>query len=439
MKNIIDFFSKLSFNGINNAKANRTAILNSIFGDDKLHYEKIIAISDLHKSGQVYLLSLVNIKQALGVKWYKHYNDILKSLVKNVRDKIDENDVFYARSDDEFIIIFTEKNELVSQHICIEILQNISKIYIGKHDNENIIINVATGRLNGKLLFKRILTTDLKEEKRFSISNFNLSQKINDQIPLATKKKPYELVYKPIWDRKKELISTYMVNARRTDDININNSTTTPIGYDVLSNPFSLSSRMEMDIFMMQETIVVMNDFFKNKFRAIFSIPVHHITLFNLTRLNKFIYQCQAIPKHLRKYISFTLIGFPEGFPEARMNFIITNLLKFSRNVVINCDKIPQNISYFKNNQISGLALTIPSKIDNPNLYWDKINQLSTHCQKEKISLYLDGINDFNDLSFKKETDLDFISGNIIGSYTDVPANISHKNWDDILTSKVKN
>jgi len=124
MKNIINFFSKFSFNGTHKAKANPTAIL----GSDKTHYEKIIAISDLHKTGQVYLLSLVNIKQALGSKWYKHYNDILKSLAKNVRDRIGENDVFYARSDDEFIIIFTEKNELVSQHICIEILQNISKI-----------------------------------------------------------------------------------------------------------------------------------------------------------------------------------------------------------------------------------------------------------------------------------------------------------------------
>lgn len=249
---------------------------------------------------------------------------------------------------------------------------------------------------------------------------------------MKKKERPYELIYKPIWDKKNNIVSTFMISLRSNKKKG-SNSDTSPIGYRSLPNPFCLASMIELDKYMRDEIIEMMQDFFKNNFRAMFAIPLHYKTLFNLTRLHNFLFHCQSIPIPLRKYITFSLIGFPEGFPEARMNLITTSLQKFCRNVTIVSEKIPSDIGYYKGCGVSGICLFIPEKIKSTKGYSSELNKLAKKCAKENIKLSLDGVDKFEELEPIKETELDYISGNIIGRYEDAPLHITHMGWNDIV------
>jgi hypothetical protein len=189
---------------------------------------------------------------------------------------------------------------------------------------------------------------------------------------------------------------------------------------------------IDFDRFMMKETIEVMKDFFKNKFTAVFAIPVHYKTVFNITRLHSFLFLCKSIPEPLRKYISFTLVGYPEGFPESSMHEIIANLNSFTKNVLIYCDKVPSDISYYKASGTKGICLTVPSKIPSPEDYWSNVRQISAQCKKENLSLFINGIDEYSDLIPTNISNLNFIAGNLIGSYTDVPSHMAQMNWKEL-------
>jgi len=115
------------------------------------------------------------------------------------------------------------------------------------------------------------------------------------------------------------------------------------------------------------------------------------------------------------------------------MHQITTSLLKFCRDVTIVCDKIPQDINYFKGLSISGVCLNVSEKERKSVDYISKVKEFARECARENINLSLDGIDDFEELKTMKETDLNFIAGNTIGGFSDAPHHIKQMKWNDIV------
>ena len=408
----------------------------SPFYGDIHSFEKVIAVSDLYASGQVHLISIQNIKDQLGLRWYGQRSEILKKLTEKIKHYTDSEDIFFSRSDTEHMIVFATLPEEEAQQLCGNILKELSAKFIGRTYDHDIIIRTAVGRKNGKLLFNDVpysskmeIPTAIPEVKKAPIHQL---EAFVSQIK-PKKKRPYELIYKPTWDKKNNIVSTFMVSVRSTKKKKGESNTTSPIGYHSLPNPYCLASMIELDRYMLDEIVEMMQDFFKNNFRAMFSIPLHYKTLFNLTRLHNFLFHCQSIPDPLRKYITFSLVGFPEGFPEARMHLIITSLQKFCHDVTIVCDSIPTDISYFQGCGIKGICLQVSEKTKNKDNYQERIQWLSEKCAKENIDLSIDGVDRFDELKTIKETELSHISGNIVGKYSDAPTHMAHMKWDDLV------
>ncbi|MCB2090255.1 MAG: hypothetical protein KDF58_02325 [Alphaproteobacteria bacterium] len=434
MKGILDFFSG-KFTNVFSAVTRKKHYTPTF---DIQNFEKLIAVSELFQSGQVYLISLQFIHDELGSRWINHRDEIVSLLSTRIKNNIGEDDIFCSRSEIDHLVVFTDHSKPDAKQICGDILKQITIKYLGKSYDHNIILRLAIGRRNGKLLFKDVAYSS-KTENELIEEQQRIASEVTPKLeafasPIkAKKKRPYELIYKPIWDKKNNVVSTFMVSIRKTGKQDINDQVTGPIGHNALKNPFCLASMIELDQFMLDEIIEMMQDFFKNNFRAMFSIPLNYKTLFNLTRLHNFLIRCQSIPIPLRKYITFSLAGFPEGFPEARMHEIITSLLTFCRDVTIVCDKIPTDVGYFKACGIKGICLNITERERTSNAYLGKIQKLAIECTRENINLSLDGIDNFEELMVMKETELNFISGNTIGRYDDAPHHIKPLNWDDLV------
>ena len=433
MKILKDFFNQKVQHFFSPAKTSKAYA----GGPDFYNFEKLIALSELYSSGQVYLLSLQYLKDELGSKWDGLRETILDTLTKKMKKITSEQDVFVSRSEAEHLIVFSDRSYIEAQQKCGDILRELSITYLGTSYDHNVALRIAIGRRNGKLLFKDVAYSS---KTAAEINIYNQSDIIDPPelesftSPIKAKKaRPYELIYKPIWDKKNNIVSTFMVSIRKNNDGKLDQSGTGPIGYNALENPFCLASMIELDQFMLGEIVAMMQDFFQNNFRAMFSIPLHYNTLFNLTRLHNFLFQCQSIPAPLRKYINFSLSGFPEGFPEARMHEITTSLLKFCRDVTIICDTIPQDVSYYKGLSINGICLNIKEKEKKNSQYISNIKKFARDCARENINLSLDGIDDIEELKTMRETDLNFISGNSIGRYSDTPKHMKYMEWHDIV------
>jgi hypothetical protein len=116
------------------------------------------------------------------------------------------------------LIVFATGNPEESQQTCGNILKDISKKFIGKTYDHNIIIRTGVGRQNGKLLFKDIpYSSNLKTPKSLPELDSHSAKLEAFSSPIKPKnKRPFELIYKPTWDKKNNIVSTFMVSIRST-------------------------------------------------------------------------------------------------------------------------------------------------------------------------------------------------------------------------------
>tara|TARA_R110002072_G_scaffold163399_1_gene316030 strand:+ start:3666 stop:4967 length:1302 start_codon:yes stop_codon:yes gene_type:complete len=402
------------------------------YSDAERKLERIISNSDLVDSGRVHLLGLEALKLKLGDKWPGLRSRILENLTKIVNSHIAENDVFFSRSDDEHIVVFSRLSEAGSRLICSNILRELTEIYLGSADTDCLTVKTAVGRSKGEMLFEEKSMDSIYKDISVEEAEEEIRQASQGETKLQSaspvQELPYEVVYRPIWDVRNQAISTYMVNTQSIDRYkNISR------GYEVLADPSCIEAMIGMDYMVMIDTITTMDDLFQNNFRAIFSLPICYETLFNTDMLQGFLSRCKVIPAALHKYISFTLINFPDGAPETKLRFIISSLMAYSRGVVVACDHIPQNVSYYHECGVKGLSLTYPDKPVNPTAYWKQLALFVGKCRKLHIYTALENIKTEEDLILSKEIGVNFLSGEMIGPYVDIPGHMARVTWQDLV------
>ena len=212
MKSLLDFFNKATGGVLSNVTRRKRARDGFGFHD----FEKVVSISDLHSTGQVHLIGLDYIMHELGLRWFSSREDIIDNLERKIRQKTNDEDVFFSKSETEYLLVFSNKYEAEAQQLCGDILKELSITYLGTSYDHNIIIRTAIGKRGGKLLFKDVAYSSKSEEENIEecepkiISSPKLEAFVSPIKP--HKKRPFELIYKPIWDKRNNIVSTFMVS-----------------------------------------------------------------------------------------------------------------------------------------------------------------------------------------------------------------------------------
>lgn len=395
--------------------------------------ERLILQSDFISMGRVHLLGLTELKHRLGKKWPVLRGCILTSLDKIISTRINKTDVYFSRSDEEHIIVFSKLSDNKARLICAKILQDLTAIYLGSEDTCDIIVKSAIGKAQGNLLFKSMSLDEIINEVSFTEvpstkHKYNYQKEYDRKWLFSEKETPYEVVFKPIWDVRNEIISTYMVNSRSID---LNEKIY--LGYDVLTNPKCIEDMTKLDHAVMNESIIIIDKLFSDNIKAIFSIPVSYESVFNSDMLKDFLSHCQFIPPVLHKYISFTLLDFPYGVPEVKLRFIVSSLTNYSRAVVMTCGEIPQNISFYVSCGVKGICLAMPKKRYTPKEYWDQLAVFVHNCKQLNIASSLENVDQVEDFILAREIGVNFLSGDVVGPYSDTPKHMLHVSWKELI------
>ncbi len=397
--------------------------------------ERIILQSKLINSGRVHLLGLDKIREGLGDRWPDLRERILDNLNRIIESRIGGNDVYFSRSDEEHFIVFANTSDNEARLVCAKILQELMEIYLGSTDTRDIIVKTAVGRIDDKMIFESASLENIFEQ--ISFVNVEDTPQENNRptgpnnspgSQNAEMEAPYEVIYRPVWDVRNEAISTYMVNSRSLAPFK-----RARLGYDVLIDPCCVEAMIGLDNMILMETINTMDDLFRNNFRAIFSIPVCYETLFNSERLRGFLSRCQVIPPELHKYIAFCLVNFPPGVPETKLGLIVSSLKSYSRAVAMACDNIPQDLNYYKECGIRGFHFVLPGRSPDPAKYWRQMAAAVAKCKQSHMYTSLTEINHQEDLILARETGVNFLSGSIIGEYTDIPGHMARVSWKELI------
>lgn len=90
-------------------------------------------------------------------------------------------------------------------------------------------------------------------------------------------------------------------------------------------------------------------------------------------------------------------------------------------------------VSYYKECGIKEICLAMPEKTTNPPDYWKLLSIFMQKCRHQHIYTSLENLNQVEDFMLARDIGVEFLSGDVIGPYTDIPAHMLHVSWKDLI------
>lgn len=382
--------------------------------------EKILSSNRPINTGQIKLIGLNNLKKKLGDKWPSMIDTVHEHLISITKSHISDQDVFFSKSDDEFIIVFALVSENAAKLIAAKILQELTQKFLGSVDTKEIIVKTAVQQVSGELLFHAEDLDFMLEQAKHQIEGNKGKTESNNHVGTKEIEETFTDVYCPVWDANNEVISTYMVKTGSDivrDErgiIRVNK-----IGYDVLVDKYSKRSRIALDKVLLSTSISDVEELVRNNFKAIYNIPVSYETVFNPDLLMAYIKRCKMIPPLFSKYFTFSLINFPEGIPESKLNIIVSSINNYCRAIVLNVSRTEIDPMKYANIGIGIIGVDLMEQKQIERNKWEAVGNLVKNCHKNKLKVSLENVDTLEKVMLAKEIGVDFISGGAIGRYRD--------------------
>lgn len=396
--------------------------------------EDILNNSALVKSGQVKLLGLEKLKEKMGDKWLSLIDNIHNHLVSIIEKHIGTRDVYFNKSDEEFIIVFATTDDKVAKLISAKILQELTERFAGSSDTEDIIVKTAIETFDGKVIFK---DNDLKS----LLKQFKKDETKRNRYKRngSKSKKPgfdFQFVYGPLWDVRKEAITTYMVNVvsgfgKTTKGVRLPKKT----GHKVLGTKNSRKDINKLDLFILNNSLSTLRDLQQKKIKSVLNIPVSYDSVFKSDLMVEYVTQCKEITKELSKYIIFTLTGAPKGIPNSKLEFIAFTLEKYCSAVMLQSSETDLNLKRYKTCGIKIIGIDILEYSKNTETAWRKIEPLIEKCHHNRFKVAIMNVNTIEDLILANTNKADYISGRAVGELEHSPGHMKRISWNELIAA----
>ena len=238
----------------------------------------------------------------------------------------------------------------------------------------------------------------------------------------------FDLLYRPYWSVKHETITTYSVHASARDA-----QDNVRYDYNVLKDKTALECLIGLDWLLLADSIETMEGLYFNNFRTVYAIPVHYETLFSPERVKGYLLRCKKIPEELRKYVIFTLTGLPDGVPVTKLQMIVSSLKPYCNSVQLDCVSLPRDCSKYVMPGLRYLKYRLPNKVPADKSYWVKMAEFAISCKKNKLVSVITNVNSVEQLMITREIGVNFLSGDIIGNYCEIPEHMQKIKWQELV------
>ncbi|MCP5381055.1 MAG: hypothetical protein H6912_01675 [Kordiimonadaceae bacterium] len=399
--------------------------------------EKILYESTLIETGQIKLLGLESIKSRLGDNWLALLQNIHDSLISITESYISSKDVFFNRSDEEFVIVFASTSDRTAELICAKILKSLTEKFLGSSETKDIVVKTALKKVNGEVFFRSENLGSMLEAVANENSPKNQSMSDDELASEQSEKKiKYNFGFRPIWDVRHEAITTFTVKPYLGS---INKSISLPerlrIGYDVLGKFYTKEEKLDLDYTILNHSIDTLKNLDVANFRPILNIPVSYETVFNMDLLMKYTSYCSRITPDIGKYIVFYLVGFPEGIPTVKLNFIVSSLKRYGRAVMLNSTSCELHLEKYKYSDVKVIGVKLSNLTTRREIAWEKLPAFIEKCHQYSIKLAVLDVDTLEDMLLAKTNGVDYFAGLAIGDYKIRCGPMQRLPWKQILNS----
>ncbi|WP_321391916.1 hypothetical protein [Emcibacter sp.] len=398
--------------------------------------ESFLEKDDLALSGRAQLISLISMKERIGEGWNSVKGRLATAFESSLESSCSPNDNLFKRSDEEYIAIFStqtaeDKSPEDLSDLCRNLMAEVARKFLGELEPDPDVARAIYGLKDGEYIFDReVREGSAKKGAEKKKTEGKPQGKDAGVSELFVSDERFDLVYRPNWSVRHETVTTYSVHAIARDV-----KGNCRYDYNVLKDKTALECLIGLDWLLLADAIETMEGLYFNNFRTVYSIPVHYETLFSTERVKGFLTRCRKIPEELRKYVIFTLAGVPDGIPVTKLQMIVSSLKPYCNSVQLECNSLPRDCSKYVMPGLKYLKYRLPDAASPDKNFWIKVAEFSISCKKHKLLSVLSNVNSIEQLMITREIGVNFLSGDIIGNYCEIPEHMQKIKWQELVNN----
>ncbi|MDG3443123.1 hypothetical protein [Nitrospirillum amazonense] len=457
-------------------------------------------------AGTVQLLGLESLKEKLGSRWPSVRDRVHQLTERLLNQSLGPGDVVFPYGPDTYLVVFAQMDERAAGLLCARVLQDLQRLLLGDADTATIVVRTAVRQVTGDLVLKPHRLADLlagtaraeavakgREEAAASgraapgwtelhgapgrdVGGGTLIQGAAGVagapgwMPLPSQGGrtgfsqgevtaawaahgqlgPLEIVYRPVWDANHQALCLYITRGRR-----MRRGGQAVYGYDSVSKTSvggtlsaeTLNAILDLDEEAMRQAIATYLELYDNRFRFFLSLPVHYETLAGLQRRRSYVALASRIPSHLIPFLTYHLVGLPEGTPTGRLADFVTALRPFGRNLMVGVALGRQDMATLAAAGVKGVGIILPgagdrTAIDHPGAERPSPERVATdlglvaaEARRHRLKLYVEGVDSVETEGLVDRVGADFIAGDLIGGWTEAPEHIVRMSRVDLLAN----
>ncbi|MDZ5650322.1 hypothetical protein [Nitrospirillum sp. BR 11828] len=249
---------------------------------------------------------------------------------------------------------------------------------------------------------------------------------------------PLEFAYRPVWDVRGQALSLYVASPRRQRI----GGRQYVYGYETLTDAAGgvvsagtangLQEILDLDRETLRQAVDAYLELYDNRFRYYLALPVHFETLAGTIRRRAYLDLAGHIPAHLLPFITYQLMGVPDGVPLGRLTELVSALRPLGRGVTVSADLAPQAYATFASGGVKGVAVSLGAAVPRGRLIPD-LHLAAAEARRRGLHLMVDGIDTPEMERMAEEAGCAFMMGDLIGPWVDVPGHASRLSRADVL------
>ncbi|MDE1147801.1 MAG: hypothetical protein PW843_14460 [Azospirillaceae bacterium] len=375
-------------------------------------------------AGSLHMVGLESLQTRLGARWPKVAERVHALAERLLPQMLSPNDAWFRYGEEGYIVVFAQLGRTEAGLICAKLVEQLQRLLLGDADTASVRVQSAVQEIGGEVLFESTSLRDMLASAAALAAHGASGQdavganaeNANPWGNFAQHEAPVEVVYRPIWDVRKEVLSIYLARAMRPRRGRL------PVwGYDCVANSSDVQQILGLDLNVLRQAMEVYAELYRNQFRCFLAVPVHFETLAGHARRREYLAALQAIPKELVAFLAFQVVGLPHGIPAGRAAEIVTFLKQFSRVVIAVVDS-GGDLAVLAAAGVYIATMMLPPGAG-PKRWGPDLSRFAHDAVKLRLRAGVEGVDTPLMASYADGAGFHYMTGDFIGTWAEVPEN----------------
>ncbi len=392
---------------------------------------RIFARRDPTQAGSIHLMGLESLRDRLGGRW-EPVADRVHLLTSRLLDQyLAPQDTWFRHGAEAYVVVFAKLGPEQARLICAKVVEELQVLLLGDADTASITVRTAVHEIGSDVM---LVPASLKEmlddaaaslAKTDMIGNAAFDRNVGDRPGMVEKPGPLEVRYRPVWDVQRQVVSVFIARTCRT------RPGRSPLwAYDCLEDPEDPQQILAMDLHLIRDAVTTALELYENRFRFFLSVPVHFESLAVLGRRREMVATLQAIPAHMRAFMTYHLYGVPPGVPTGRLAEMVGTLRPYGRTTMVVVDPFSNDLP-----TLVAAGARVASVLLLPGLSAERARaellRFGAVAAKNRLSTSVEGVDSLAMERLCEDAGINFLSGDLIGDWVEVPEHAARRSLAD--------